>query len=181
MPAFVRRHDQEPGADSKSNEREVRIRETDPVHIVARRAMRQRSNLRVAAEKTIEDRGIGLRRGGDLLGSASTPRCRRRLNVIPDEPPAEPSWRDLLDRARRASRQGVRDRLDICLVRHGQVLEALTDAPLVRARFPVDLIWRKRLRQLHRACAGLVELGHEPDAPTRQRFARCNGHVVTVT
>ena len=112
MPAFVSRHDQEPGADRKSNEREVGIPETDPVHVVARRPMRQRSNLLVAAEETIE---------------------------------------------------------------------ALTDAPLVRARFPVDLIWRKPLRQLRRAGAGLVELGHQPDAPTRQRFARCGGHVVTVT
>src|SRR6185503_13306111 len=86
-----------------------------------------------------EDVRGDLRRRRDLAGRTVTPALGRWLDRRADEPSAEPSWRDLRHRSRRAAVERAREGRQVDLVGVDEVLEALPDAPTLRRRPPVEL------------------------------------------
>lgn len=98
MPAFVANDDLESGADSESNSRRQRIPKAYAINVLGARAEDEFAAGFVTGEESIDDREVHLRRRPDLGGSGNTLAGWGGLNKVPEKPPPEPPWSNLLDR-----------------------------------------------------------------------------------
>src|SRR5262249_46296707 len=165
---LVGRQDLQSGPNREANHRDEWISEPQPVDVVLRSAVDEFPDPTVAAEEAIENRELdpGSSRL-DLLWRARPSRRGRGLDVLVDEPPAEPARRDLLNHSTAAAGQRCRDRLHVHFVSHREVLETLPDAPHAGLRLPIQLIARERSAE--RACPLVsgVELRDQTRGPAR--------------
>src|SRR4029077_14734260 len=126
----------------------------------------------VADQEPIQNRRFDLQAGPDLPRRAGPFRFGRGLDVVANEPAAEPAWCDLLNDDGLTTLQRSRHRSQIHLISDVQVLKTLADAPFVWATPPVDLLWRQRLGERDRAVVGGVELGSQTQAPGGRYFVK---------
>ena len=102
---------------------------------------------------------------GAIFFGARARSYRTRLDIVPNEPSAEPAWRDLRHHSEPTTRQRTRHRGKVDVVGNTQVLEALSNAPLALTRLPVQLLRSERLHEGIRALVGGIELGNQTNAP----------------
>ena len=97
---IVTREDLQAGAGGKSDERHIRILESDAIDVVTARAINDLAHFCIAGDEPVENRRVDLPRDGHALPRRSPAgRLRRWLDVPPNEPSPEPTWCDLVDRA----------------------------------------------------------------------------------
>jgi len=131
----------------------------------------------VADQEPIQNGRFDLLAGPDLPRRADPFHFGRGLDVVANEPAAEPAWCDLLNDDGLTTLQRSRNRSQIHLVSDVKVFKALTNAPFVWATPPVELLWRQRLGERDCTVVGGVELGNQAQAPGGRYFVKLGGHV----
>jgi hypothetical protein len=139
MPALVSHQDLQTCSDRETKPWNKGVLESDTVYVVLPCVEDQLASLAVAAEEPFENGRFDLCAGRNLFRRPGPSRAGRGLDIVANEPSAEPARRDLRNHSERTSRQRTRHRRKVHLVGDTQVLETLSDAPLVSTRLPVQL------------------------------------------
>src|ERR1700693_3429956 len=129
----------------------------------------------IANQEPIQNGRFDLWAGPDLPRRADPFHFGRWLDVVANEPAAEPAGCDFLNNGWVTTLQRSRHRSQVHLVSDIQVFKALANAPFVWTKPPVELLWRQCLGERDCTVVGRVELGNQTQAPGWRHFKLC-GH-----
>ncbi len=181
MTALMLRDDFQARANSKTQQRDERILESDAVHIVVACSPDQLSGRFVTPKKGVQDEGFYLPAGFYLLGCPGTGPTGVGSNVGANEPTAEPAETDFVDCSRSAAIQSSRNRGQVDFVSKAQMLQALAYTPRTLPRLPIELNSVESSRHTLAAAIGGIQLGDEAHRPIGQNRIAASRHSVRIT
>jgi len=166
VAVVVAGEDPEAGAEGEADDGDEGVAEADAVDVAVAGALDDRADGGVAGDEAVGD--------GEIEAARDGPRDGRRLglrflgiglDVVAEEPAAEPADDDGVDRLRRPALERFEHRGDVDLVAEAEVLEALTDAPAAVGGLPVQVVAGKSFGEASGAGVGAVELAEDLAGP----------------